>query len=111
MRSVASWLAFLLDASAAPGSPCLSLADSSWSSSAGLTLCELPAVGEEKEEREEKASSTTYSPRQVLLACDSPIISLLLCLLLCPLLQVLQGTEYPLCQSVMVAVGIFIIYY
>lgn len=52
MRSVASWLAFLLDVSADPGSPCLSLADSSWSSSAGLMLCELPTVGEEKEERE-----------------------------------------------------------
>lgn len=50
MKSVASWLAFLLDVSADPRSPCLSLAGSSWSSSAGLMLCELPAVGEEKEE-------------------------------------------------------------
>lgn len=49
MRSVASWLAFLLDVSADLGNPCTSLADSSWSSSAeGLMLCELPAVGEKR---------------------------------------------------------------
>lgn len=60
-------------------------------------LCELHTGGEEKEEREEKSSSTTYSPRQVLLVRDFPTISLLLCLPLHPLLQVLQCTEYPLC--------------
>lgn len=60
------------------------------------------SVNYQQEERkrkreEEKSSSTTYSPRQVLLVCDSPIISLLLCLPLHPLLQVLQCTKYPLC--------------
>lgn len=98
MRSVASWLAFLLDVSADLGNPSISLADSSWSSSAGcLMLCELPTVGEKKEGREEKSSSTTYNPRQVLLVCDFPTVSLLLCLPPHPLLQVLQYTESPLC--------------
>lgn len=99
MRSVASWLVFLLDVSADLGNPCISLADNSWSSSSaeGLMLCELPTVGEKKEGREEKSSSTTYNPRQVLLVCDFPAISLLLCLPPHPLLQVLQYTESPLC--------------
>lgn len=95
MRSAASWLAFLLDVSADRGNSHISPADSSWSSSReALVLCKLPAVEEKKEGREEKSSSATYNPREVLLACcDSPTISLLLCILPHPLLQVLQHTE------------------
>jgi len=97
MRSVASWLACLLDVSADLGNPCVSLADNFWSSSAeGLMLCERPTVGEKKEGREEKSSSTTYNPRQVLLLVISPPFPCL-CLPPHPLLQVLQYTESPLC--------------
>jgi len=101
MRSVASWLAFLLDVSDDLGNFHISLANRSWSSSAGgLMLCELPKIEEKKEEREEKSSSPAYNPRQVLLSCcDSPTISLLLCLLPHPLLQVLQCTNFPICHG------------
>lgn len=89
MRSVASWLAFL-HVSADLDNPCISLAENFWSSSSkGLTLCELPTVGEKKEERGEKSSFAAYSPRQVF-ACDFPTISLLFCLPPHPLFQVLQ---------------------
>lgn len=105
MRSVASWLAFLLDVSADRGNLRISPADSSWSSSREvLVVCKLPTIEEKKEGREEKSSSATYNPRQVLLACcDSPNISLLLCILPHPLLQVLQHTEPPVSYPVMVA--------